>query len=147
MTAHIVLSELDRASRRPHTRLYAGDWNEVTHLLREDDFGGRFELILTAETTYRSDVARKLGRMIVDHLDHSGVAFVASKRYYFGTGGGSRALLDAIPDRLNAERVWVVDDGASTLRDIYRITWKDSYAEAGTNTFMKRNDQAELRLH
>lgn len=140
MTAHSVSSELDRASQRPRARLYAGDWSEVTHLLREDDYGGRFELILTAETTYRSDVARKLGRMIGDHLDRSGVAFVASKRYYFGTGGGSRALLDTIPEGLHADRVWVADDGASTLRDIYRITWNESYADAGTNTSAKRSD-------
>lgn len=116
----VVSRELERSACT--ARLYAGDWGDVGQLLSED--GGPFDLVLTAETTYRLDLAHSLVKTIQEHLlKPTGVAFVATKRYYFGTGGGSKAFLDALalyPD-LQSSRVWTAEDGASNIRDIHKV--------------------------
>ncbi|KAJ8600017.1 hypothetical protein CTAYLR_001861 [Chrysophaeum taylorii] len=97
-TSNAVARELDCSERRMgNARLYAGDWRDVTPLLNQDYNNARFDVVLTAETTYREDLARALARTLADHLADDGLAFVATKRYYFGTGGGSRPFLDALP--------------------------------------------------
>ena len=67
--------------------------------------------------------------LIAKHLrPQTGVAFIATKRYYFGVGGGSdafRAELEAMKLRdatFNVEVVQVYDDGASNIRELLKVT-------------------------
>ena len=87
---------------------------------------GTFDLILSAETAYREDTTRSLVECIARTLSATGEAVVATKRYYFGCGGGVAALENEIGriDRLCCEVVWSAEDGRSNVRDIVRVFWK-----------------------
>mmetsp|Transcript_23887 Transcript_23887/g.81696 ORF Transcript_23887/g.81696 Transcript_23887/m.81696 type:complete len:147 (-) Transcript_23887:24-464(-) len=108
----------------------------ASRLLQEDDDGagddaGRYDAVVSAETVYRTDLAASLGRMLEAHLSRpKGVGFIATKRYYFGCGGGTLAFTQALPAALCAECVHSVEDGRSNVRDILRVTWRHEGAEA-----------------
>jgi hypothetical protein len=61
--------------------------------------------------------------MIETHLSDSGVALVASKRFYFGVGGGTFTLETLVKARrlLSYEVVLVVEDGQSNIREIVQL--------------------------
>lgn len=141
--------------------LVSGDWLQLSNLLlvghenksknsqvqefakffsssSSTDFG-RFDLILAAETTYTESSARDTATLISRHLKFdTGVALVATKRYYFGVGGGSdcfrrfterikvaRCELDdnhklSTIYTLQSKTVKVIDDG--NIREILQIT-------------------------
>ena len=105
---------------------YAGDWRGLPAALRGDGFGTKFDLILSAETAYREDTTHSLVECIAKTLSVKGEAIVATKRYYFGCGGGVAALENEIGrvDRLCCEVVWSAEDGRSNVRDILRVFWK-----------------------
>ena len=105
---------------------YAGDWRGLPAALSGDGFG-KFELILSAETAYREDTTHSLVECVAKTLSVSGEALVATKRYYFGCGGGVAALENEIGriDRLCCEVVWSAEDGRSNVRDILRVFWKE----------------------
>ncbi|CAM9398275.1 unnamed protein product [Chrysoparadoxa australica] len=108
---------------------YAGDWSEVSGLLKkEEEEGGQlitFDRILTAETLYTTQVTAKVYWMIHRHLSANGEALVASKRYYFGCGGGCMAFRDLCTTGgvLSCETVRVIDTGRDNIREILRVTW------------------------
>lgn len=56
------------------------------------------------------------------HLAQDGLAILATKRFYFGVGGGTyefESLLDNLPGKpLKVEIVNSIDDGVSNIRDI-----------------------------
>ena len=105
---------------------YGGDWRGLPAALRGDGFGTKFDLILSAETAYREDTTRSLVECIARTLSIDGEAVVATKRYYFGCGGGVAALENEIGriDRLCCEVVWSAEDGRSNVRDILRVFWR-----------------------
>jgi hypothetical protein len=94
--------------------------------------------MLSADCLYTQGVTAKLCDMIRAHLRFpDGVALVAAKRYYFGTGGSvahfkglitedSAAAAAASPParRLRADTVWLAEDGASNIREIVRVCFK-----------------------
>lgn len=64
--------------------------------------------------------------MILRHLAVGGEALVASKRFYFGTGGSTlhfRELVEA-DGRLACADAAVVDTGKGNIREILRVRWK-----------------------
>jgi len=110
---------------------------------------GLFDLILTAETCYTPQCCLEVARLLGDLLHpDSGVALVASKRFYFGTGGSAATFREAC-ERLNAEQrelgrtavseevtgssvdtgPWelqvvvgeVIDDGRSNIREVMEV--------------------------
>lgn len=125
-----------------HTALGSGDWNDLSALLQtllvesQDKSStipaavpsdGLFDCILAAETTYSEDAAADTARFVTNHLKSDGVAYIATKRYYFGVGGGSDAFRNGIKSssagkgKYLIETVDVVDDGASNIREILRV--------------------------
>lgn len=127
-----------------HTRtfLVSGDWMDLSDLMTRGDnnfspFHPRFDLILAAETTYTESSARDTAILISRHLKYeSGVAFVATKRYYFGVRGGTECFqtnASAIHVErtseghstkiysLNLTTVKVYDDGVGNIREILRV--------------------------
>ena len=107
----------------------AGDWlaaSMTADLLQ----GQTFDLILSAETLYNSDCCQKLYQMIEQHLDPEfGVALIASKRYYFGVGGGTlllENLLRSPSSTLNYEKILCIEDGQSNIREVLKLTKKRS---------------------
>ena len=119
-------TRVDAARVGGQSTFYGGDWRGLPAALRGDGFG-KFDLILSAETAYREDTTRSLVECIARTLSATGEAVVATKRYYFGCGGGVAALEAEVGrvDRLCCEVVWSAEDGRSNVRDILRVFWKD----------------------
>ena len=112
-----------------YIRCIAGDWiaaSMTVDLLQ----GQTFDLILSAETLYNSDCCQKLYHMIEHHLDPvRGVALIASKRYYFGVGGGTlllENLLRSPNSTLTYEKILCIEDCQSNIREVLKLTKKRS---------------------
>lgn len=96
-----------------------GDW---------DDFWPErtFQLILGSDVTYDEEACKKLGAMLERCLAKDGVALIATKKYYFGTGGGveefQRVLLEG-SGRLRSETVWESESLNELSRVILRVMW------------------------
>ncbi|CAM9221117.1 unnamed protein product [Discosporangium mesarthrocarpum] len=111
---------------------YCGDWGDLSRLLEEPPHDGKFDLILTAETLYTTSVAEKIHEpclqvlsMILRHLAPRGLAIVASKRFYFGTGGSTAHFrgLAAADGRLRCEDVSTSDTGQGNIREVIEVQW------------------------
>jgi len=52
--------------------------------------------------------------------------FIASKRYYFGTGGGSGAFADTLrhDGEFDVSVAWQTEDGVSSIREILCARWR-----------------------
>jgi hypothetical protein len=101
--------------------------NESRRRLRRLQLG-RVDVVLASEVlynlAYHGDLAALLRALLVPG---SGVALVATKRYYYGAelGGGTdsfTATATAPPHCLRVERLREYADGASMTRDLLRIT-------------------------
>ena len=120
-----------------HAPLGAGDWNEFSRLLQNASSGGSnmmlplgvpsdglFDCILAAETTYSATAAASTARFVANHLKHSGVAYIATKRYYFGVGGGSDAFREGLlryatrEGEFQISAVEVYDNGRGNIREL-----------------------------
>ena len=56
-------------------------------------------------------------------LSDAGVATIASKRYYFGVGGGTQELARISPSHsMSMSVVRVFEDGISNIREIVTLT-------------------------
>lgn len=121
-----------------------GDWNQMStaisdNLVKNSIEGipstGRFDLLLAAETTYTLETAKSTANLFARHLSPvNGVGLVATKRYYFGCGGGTEAFCDAasdqkvmidnMPYKLDVNVVEVFDNGAGNIRELLQVVLK-----------------------
>jgi len=119
---NVLLNLAPAAQQR--VRCIAGDWSAASAALR----GRTFDLVLSAETLYNDDCCRKVHSMLEQHLEPTrGVALVASKRYYFGVGGGTldfMKLVEAPGGTLVVEKVACIEDTVSNIRDVLKVTKK-----------------------
>lgn len=138
-----------------HVLLGAGDWMDMSKQLQQHDVlemgpstsrttgttklpvDGTFDLIVAAETMYSEAAARDTALLLYRHLRRDvGVAFVATKRYYFGVNGGVdpfRQFAATLDDcnsgdndddyryRLHIETVRTIDNGSGNIREILRV--------------------------
>lgn len=104
-----------------HVKLGSGDWKDQSKQMLDQGYG-KFDLILAAETLYTEKASKDTAELLIRHLDPSnGVAFIATKRYYFGVGGGVDCFR-AYATGLFIETVKVIDNGTGNIREILRIT-------------------------
>jgi SAM-dependent methyltransferase len=99
----------------------AGDWNACEYPSEG------FDVILTAETLYTAETTRQIFRLIQRLLKPSGVALIASKKYYFGVGGGTydlEVLCRGASSGLDYELVARFEDTHSNVREVIRLTKK-----------------------
>ena len=94
---------------------------------------GRFDLMLAAETTYTPEAAKNTAVLMARHLKiETGIGLVATKRYYFGVGGGVDSFrqaadslkVDAGPGKLGklvVDNVKVYDNGKGNIREILQV--------------------------
>ena len=70
--------------------------------------------------------------MVLKHLAPCGQALVASKRFYFGTGGSTQYFRDLIAadGRLVCADAVVVDTGKGNIREVLRVSWREEAATA-----------------
>uniref|UniRef100_UPI00358EAC87 histidine protein methyltransferase 1 homolog n=1 Tax=Myxine glutinosa TaxID=7769 RepID=UPI00358EAC87 len=73
-----------------HCRFFAGDWSAMAQLLVKE----HYDVVLSAETMYRSSEFPALLGLLHDYLRPGGLALLTGKAYYFGTGGGTTGLAD-----------------------------------------------------
>uniref|UniRef100_A0A8C4N9G8 Histidine protein methyltransferase 1 homolog n=1 Tax=Eptatretus burgeri TaxID=7764 RepID=A0A8C4N9G8_EPTBU len=71
-------------------RFFAGDWSAMAQLLA----GEYYDVVLSAETMYRFSEFPALLGLLHDHLCPGGLALLAGKAHYFGTGGGTTSLAE-----------------------------------------------------
>mmetsp|Transcript_38476 Transcript_38476/g.93084 ORF Transcript_38476/g.93084 Transcript_38476/m.93084 type:complete len:329 (+) Transcript_38476:78-1064(+) len=113
-----------------------GDWKAMSEQLLSNSSAnppnipqdGLFDMILAAETTYSSQAASDTAFLLGKHLKvNTGVAFIATKRYYFGVGGGSDGFKAALRSvslpnvKFNVETVMVYDNGAGNIRELLKV--------------------------
>jgi hypothetical protein len=142
--------------------LFAGDWLDLSKIFQKGSGtctsnvndtnamkknpnipkDGKFDLILAAETTYTPSSCNDTAYLLLHHLKpDTGVGFIATKRYYFGVGGGSDSFRDAIGNQpqiaieqpiedgtmrsylygLSIELVKDYNDGKSNIRDLWKV--------------------------
>ncbi len=65
-------------------------------------------------------------QLLKSHLGPNSIALIASKKYYFGVGGGSFALQNLIAesDEMESTVVFKADDGKSNIREIIEVKKK-----------------------
>ena len=109
--------------------LGAGDWMELAKNMTRTNgvvpSNGRFDVILAAETLYTKQSARETALLLGRHLTlETGVAYIATKRYYFGVGGGTDAftatqLEEGRQMEVETARVW--DSGTGNIRELLKV--------------------------
>eukprot|EP00002_Diphylleia_rotans_P012616 TRINITY_DN2469_c0_g1_i2.p1 TRINITY_DN2469_c0_g1~~TRINITY_DN2469_c0_g1_i2.p1 ORF type:complete len:262 (+),score=51.91 TRINITY_DN2469_c0_g1_i2:74-859(+) len=139
--SHVVLQDYNEPVLRHFTapnavlngvhqncKYIAADWANVPELLS----GQKFDVILTCDTLYSVASMSSLLNCIADLLHPCGHAFVASKSYYFGVGGGLRRFEGLVKEKntMCIQSVRKFQDGVSNIREIAQITFKESQTNA-----------------
>jgi hypothetical protein len=126
--------------------LVSGDWSHLSQYLSSMDPNsnpsemsmsypfplttGRLDCILASETLYTKASTRETAEFLVNHLQvETGVALIATKRYYFGVGGGTDEFLAVLETqrctlrgkmwRPRVERIQEFNQG--TVRDLLQV--------------------------
>lgn len=111
-----------------------GDWMGLSNKMISSGDNDRFDLILAAETTYTTDSCNDTAFLMAKHLKvGTGVGLVATKRFYFGVGGGTDMLSNAIKTinssnmqpflklKLLMRTIKSYDTGNANIRDLIEI--------------------------
>ena len=96
-----------------------GDWGAF-------HYDKKFDVIISGDTLYNNLNYEKIYNLIKNNLNKDGEAYFASKRFYFGVGGGSSEFRQYITERDEFEisQVKTIKDGINNIRVILKITWK-----------------------
>jgi hypothetical protein len=125
---NLVLNTMDLAPSHvsDHVRLGAGDWRGLSRqgLFHDTITASTVDCILASETLYTPEAAQATAEMVALYLrDSTGIALIATKRYYFGVGGGVDAFRLALQQHnemvVDTVRVW--DNGSSNIREILLV--------------------------
>uniref|UniRef100_A0A6U9W0X7 protein-histidine N-methyltransferase n=1 Tax=Pseudo-nitzschia australis TaxID=44445 RepID=A0A6U9W0X7_9STRA len=126
---------------REHVTFGAGDWLVMSDTLFEkgtDSIAlkqpkhpalpkdGLYDCILASETTYSETSAMETAELLSRHLKPGkGVSYISTKRYYFGVGGGTKCLCDALhkqkAHKFHIETLKVYDNGAGNIRELLLV--------------------------
>ena len=87
---------------------------------------GLFDCILASETTYSENAANETAELLSRHLKPgTGVAYICTKRYYFGVGGGTKCLCDSLREKkthkFHIETLDVYDNGVGNIRELLLV--------------------------
>ena len=126
---------------KEHAAFGAGDWLSMSDLLLGEGTpcasleqpkspalpkNGMYDCILASETTYSENSAIETAELLSRHLKPgTGVAYISTKRYYFGVGGGTKCLCDALhkqkTHKYHIETLEVYDNGAGNIRELLLV--------------------------
>ena len=117
-----------------NTAFGSGDWMVMSDLLLGKNTeippaaprGGLFDCILASETTYSENAANETAELLSKHMKPgTGVAYISSKRYYFGVGGGTKCLCESLRKQksheFEIETLEVFDNGAGNIRELLLV--------------------------
>jgi SAM-dependent methyltransferase len=139
LTMPNVISNFSRLTppgrSRPKTRFFSGDWGHVGDLISMKGMGGEYDYILTSESIYNEESSVRLLETMKRVLrPPHGVAMLASKSYYFGVGGGTKAFRQLLK---RDGACFEVSEGSRTIegqsdsgnkREVLEIKFPDSIA-------------------
>ena len=140
----VALDEVATARALVERSVFAGgDWMGLSYMLtngkiripqQKDEGGNRLDLILAAETTYTPASCEDTAYLMLKHLKMDvGVGLVATKRFYFGVGGGTDLFIAAAEKlsrsdegecaglRLQVKCVQSYDTGNANIRDLLLV--------------------------
>jgi len=130
------------ASACPYIHVGYGDWLDMSEKLMSQNTAedylahssslpkdGQFDLILAAETIYSDSAAKETALLLWRHLrPQTGIGLIATKRYYFGVGGGSDVFLSEAAhlgrdntEQLQVKTVRVFDSGTGNIRELLEV--------------------------
>ena len=119
-----LLAEIDPEGSNREATAESTDVAEVGLNATTRDDEGIFDLILTAETCYTQQSCREVAHLVADLLRAHvrAVALVATKRFYFGTGGSASYFREIAQSHgLHVTVAEVIDDGRSNIREIIEV--------------------------
>lgn len=96
-----------------------GDWLKMK-------FEDKFDFILTADTLYNVEYYERLHDLIADSLKTNGRCLIASKKFYFGVGGGTMQFVLFIEKKglLEQRLLKEINNGFSNIRQIIEVKSK-----------------------
>ena len=99
----------------------SGDWGDFL-------YDKKFDIIISGDTLYNNQNYEKIYNLLKNNLSKDGVAYFASKRFYYGVGGGSSEFRQFINDRNEFEisQVKQIKDGINNIRVILKINFRNS---------------------
>eukprot|EP00818_Percolomonas_sp_WS_P010042 CAMPEP_0117438436 /NCGR_PEP_ID=MMETSP0759-20121206/2052_1 /TAXON_ID=63605 /ORGANISM="Percolomonas cosmopolitus, Strain WS" /LENGTH=315 /DNA_ID=CAMNT_0005230127 /DNA_START=780 /DNA_END=1727 /DNA_ORIENTATION=+ len=116
------LQEVNQSLREVPVSYWGGDWGALLEKMPKHEF----DLILAAETLYSENSFEKQWKLMKHCLKPgTGRIWIASKRYYYGVGGGTFAFSEMVQDEANVETVLEIRDGLSNVREILEVTMKE----------------------
>ena len=97
----------------------SGDWGNFT-------FNGKFDVIVSGDTLYNVDNYDKIYNILKTYLDKNGRAYFATKKFYYGVGGGMNQFRAYIMEKgeFDITKVKEINTGMSNIRDILELKWK-----------------------
>ena len=86
----------------------------------------KYKIIISSDTLYNIDNYEKIYNILKNYLDKEGIAFFATKKYYFGVGGSSSEFIYFIKEKgeFEVNKLKEINDGLSNIRVILEIKWK-----------------------
>jgi predicted nicotinamide N-methyase len=94
--------------------------NDATDTNDGNTNDGKYDYIIASETMYNTHTSKQTLQLIKKHLSSSGKAFVGTKRFYFGVGGGSNIITDHCEEYgLKVDDVVVKDNGRGNIREVF----------------------------
>lgn len=86
----------------------------------------KFDIIVSADTLYNMENYDSLYQSIVKNLNNPGICFIASKKYYFGVGGGTSQFIEYVKAKgeFDIKCVQEINDGISNMRQILEMRHK-----------------------
>lgn len=118
------------------TSLIYGDWNSLAKNIElfSSVKNKSPNIIVASEILYNIDLYESLISIFKSLLaEPESVLFIASKRYYFGVGGGSTSFMSLINSnhpRLICKVVTSYEDGSSNVRDVIRCQLQPDISNA-----------------
>jgi hypothetical protein len=102
-------------------RFFAGSWAALEDHIAETG-GGAYDVVLTAETLYSLESMPELYSLLKATVARPhGVAFVASKVYYFGVGGGTQDFLKLVARDGHFRAKTVFESGGGVKREVIKL--------------------------
>ncbi|EKF30347.1 hypothetical protein MOQ_005850 [Trypanosoma cruzi marinkellei] len=124
----VALCENPPSSCLPVVQMVSGDWSHLQWQDSDDGTGKkshdvRCKVVLGSDVTFDEEACEKLAEMLERCLSPAaGVAYIASKQYYFGTNGGALEFQKCAEARgLQVEEVSRMDEAGGMQRLIMRV--------------------------
>eukprot|EP00667_Euglena_gracilis_P020647 EG_transcript_22391 len=109
---------------RDRVAFWAGDWDAFPPT--SVSLPWQFDLILCSDVLYTAHSTAKVLRLIRRHLAPNGSAYIGTKAFYFGCGGGAlelEQLMAAKPEGLRLERVARLGGSGDLQREVLRLSF------------------------